>query len=210
MIKEQEQGLLVVVSAPSGGGKDSVIDALLKIFSNSIRLITTTTRPKRPGEVNGVNYHFVSPEKFQNLIINKKLIEYNFYANQYYGTQKSKLREALNKHKLIFSNIEVNGKRNMDNEGIKNLSIFLLPENMEVLHKRIVMRGGLAPDIIEERLQTAAKEIAQSNNYDYQVVNKEGQLKETIAQVAEIIKNHLASHRQKQSSAPSTPQEQSD
>lgn len=196
MTNEEHHGLLVIVSAPSGGGKDSVIDALLKIFPNSTRLITTTTRPKRPGEIDSVNYYFTTPDNFQNLIINKEFVEYNFYANQYYGTQKSKLREALQKYDLVFSNIEVNGKQNMDDAEIKNLSIFLLPENMDVLHKRIVVRGGLTPDVIEERLKIAAKEISQSSNYDYQVVNKEGKLEETIAQVAEILKKHLAEHRE--------------
>ncbi|PIT88374.1 MAG: guanylate kinase [Candidatus Magasanikbacteria bacterium CG10_big_fil_rev_8_21_14_0_10_36_32] len=196
MPEEQHRGLLVVVSAPSGGGKDSVIDALLKIFPNSTRLITTTTRPKRPGEIDGINYYFISPDTFQNLIMNKELIEYNFYANQYYGMQKSKLKEALEKYDLVFSNIEVNGKKNMDGAGIKNLSIFLLPESMEVLHRRIVVRGGLTPDVIEERLETASKEIAQSNSYDYQVVNKEGKLEETIAQVADVLKKHLAEHQE--------------
>ena len=196
MLDEQHRGLLVVVSAPSGGGKDSVIDALLKIFPNSARLVTTTTRPKRPGEIDGINYYFITPETFQTLITNKELIEYNFYANQYYGTQKNKLFDALEKYELIFSNIEVNGKKNMDNAGIKNLSIFLLPESMDILHKRIVVRGGLTPDVIEERLKTASKEISQSNSYNYQVVNKEGKLDETIAQVAEIIKNDLISHQE--------------
>ena len=184
-------GLLTIISSPSGGGKDAVIRGLLDIFPGSIKFMTTTTRPPRPNEQNGVHYNFVSREEFEKMIQNGELIEHNFYAENYYGTEKNKLNKLLSEHPLVFSNIEINGKRNFDKSGWKNLSIFLLPESMEVLKQRIERRGGIEPAIVAERLETAKKEIADADIYNYKIVNYQGKLDETIAKIAEIIRKHL-------------------
>ncbi len=184
-------GLLVIISSPSGGGKDSVIRALLNKIPNSARFLTTTTRPPRPGEQNGFDYNFISREEFEKLINNDELIEYNKYADNYYGTEKDRMQEMLNKFDVVFSNIEINGKKNFDKSGWANISIFLLPENLEVLKNRIIKRGGLTPEIIEKRLETAKKEMAESNIYDYSIVNTEGQLDKTVEEAENIIKNAL-------------------
>jgi guanylate kinase len=185
-------GLLVIISSPSGGGKDSVIRGLLEEIPNSTKFLTTTTRPPRPGEKNGVDYHFVSREEFENMIKNNELVEYNVYADNYYGTEKNLLNDLLNKHSVVFSNIEINGKRNFDKAGWKNISIFLLPESIEILKQRIESRGGLTPDIIEKRLETAKNEIAESDIYDHKIINYQGKLDETIKNTAQIIKPHLS------------------
>lgn len=185
-------GLLVIVSSPSGGGKDAVIRGLINIFPGSAKFITTTTRPPRPGEKNGVDYHFVSREEFETMINSGELVEYNVYADNYYGTEKERLNQALEKHPVVFSNIEINGKKNFDKSGRKNLSFFLLPESMEVLRERIEKRGGLTPEIIEKRLETAKKEIIEADIYDHKIVNYQGKLEEAIAETAEIIRQNLA------------------
>lgn len=185
------KGLLVIISSPSGGGKDSVIRGLLDKIPNSVRFLTTTTRPMRSGEQNGVDYHFVSRENFEEMIKNDELIEYNIYADNYYGTEKKRMKEMLDKYAVVFSNIEVNGKKNFDKSGWKNLSIFLLPESLEVLRRRIEARGGLTPEIIQKRLETAEKEIAESDIYDYKIINAEGKLNEAVEQAEKTIKKHL-------------------
>lgn len=185
-------GLLVIISSPSGGGKDSVIRGLLEKIPNSVKFLTTTTRPPRPGEKNGIDYHFVSREDFEKMIKSDELVEYNVYADNYYGTEIIRLDELLNNHAVVFSNIEINGKRNFDKAGRENLSIFLMPESLEILKQRIETRGGLTPDIIEKRLETAKKEIADSNIYDNKIVNYQGKLDETIENTAKIIKKHLS------------------
>ncbi len=185
-------GLLVIISSPSGGGKDSVIRGLIEKIPNALKFLTTTTRPPRPGEKNGIDYHFVSREDFEKMIKNNEMVEYNVYADNYYGTEKTRLDELLSNNSVVFSNIEINGKRNFDKAGRENLSIFLLPESLEILRQRIEARGGLTPDIIEKRLETAKKEIAESDIYDFKIVNYQGKLDETIEKTVKIINDRLS------------------
>jgi len=183
--------LLVIISSPSGGGKDSVINALLKRIPNSTRLITTTTRPKRPGNVDGKDYYFISKEDFLKKIAAGDFLEHNFYAENYYGSEKKHLAEAEKKYALVLTQIEVNGKHNLDKAGTPHLAIFLLPESLEELGNRIRRRGGLTPELIKKRLAIAKQEIKASTDYDYRIVNAEGKLGETIDKIAEIIDEHL-------------------
>ena len=185
------KGLLVIISSPSGGGKDSVIRALLKHFPNSARLVTTASRPPRPGNREGADYYFISKKEFEEKISRGDFVEHNLYADNYYGTQKRHLDENLQKYDLVLTQIEVNGKHNFDKAGIPHLSIFLLPENLEVLRQRILNRGGITPKVMEERLRIAKKEIEDSKDYNFQIVNFEGKLPETTDKIAKIIKDHL-------------------
>lgn len=184
-------GLLVVISSPSGGGKDAVINALLKLLPRCARFTTTTSRPPRPGNINGRDYYFISKEEFEKKIVSGELIEHNFYAGNYYGTEKSHLKEALSKNDIVFTQIEVNGKHNLDKLGIPHLSIFLVPESLEILRHRIEKRGGVDPEAITERLRIAKQEIEASHDYDYRITNVEGKLQETIDSIAKIIEKHL-------------------
>lgn len=181
------QGKLIIISSPSGGGKDSVINALLKVLPNSGRLVTTTTRPLRPGNQEGRDYHFVSPEEFAVKIKNNELLEYNVYTGNYYGAEKKRLAEALEKYTWVFTQIEVNGKHNLDKQGIFNIAIFLLPESIEILEDRIRKRGGLTEEIIKERMEIARQEIAKSTDYDLRIVNQDGKLVETVAKIREFL-----------------------
>ncbi len=181
------EGKLVIISSPSGGGKDSVINALLKIMPNSARLITTTSREPRPGNQNGVDYYFISQAEFENKIKNDEMLEYNNYAGNYYGIEKKNLVSALEKNDWVFTQIEVNGKQHLDEQNIPNISIFLLPENLEILVERIRRRGGVTEDKIQERLKIAQNEMDKSVIYDYQVVNVDGKFAETVAKIREIL-----------------------
>jgi len=185
------KGQLIIISSPSGGGKDSVINALLKIFPTAARLITTTTRPPRPGNVNGVDYYFITEEEFKNKVKNGDFLEHNFYAGNYYGAQKKHLAESLANHDIVLTQIEVNGKHNLDKAGVQNLSIFLLPESLEILRRRIERRGGITADVIAKRLEIAEQEITASADYDYRLVNVDGKMEETVDNIAKIIKAAL-------------------
>src|SRR3989339_783825 len=111
-----DKGLLVIISSPSGGGKDSVINAILKKIPNSARLLTTTSRQPRPDQKEGIDYHFISLKKFKEKIKRDKFVEYNFYADNYYGVEKKVLNKTLKNNDLILSQIEVNGKHNFDKQ----------------------------------------------------------------------------------------------
>ncbi len=184
-------GLLVIISSPSGGGKDSVINRLLKILPGSARLLTTTTRAPRPGNVEGVDYHFVSEAEFNDKIKNNEMMEYNNYAGNYYGVEKTQLKKTLKDNSVVFTQIEVNGKHSLDKLGIENLAIFLLPESLEILAARIRGRGGVSEELIKKRLEIAKQEIESSKDYDYRIINKDDHLDETVGKVAEIVRGEL-------------------
>lgn len=187
----KKTSLLVVISAPSGNGKDTIINALLKIIPNSVRFVTTTSRPLRPGNENGVDYYFVTKDKFEEKIKNNDFLEYNFYAGNYYGTEKKLLKDLLLKYSVIFCAVEINGKNNFDKTNVENLSIFLLPDNLEILKNRIRQRGGITEKLLEERMKIAQYEIENSFNYNYRVINKDGKLDETVDKLAKIINSTL-------------------
>ncbi len=185
------KSLLIIISSPTGGGKDAVIARLLKMFPNSTRLVTTTSRAPRPTDKEGVTYHFVSPADFEKKIKEGYFLEYNNCVGNYYGTPKQYLADLLANHDLVFSNLDVNGKHSMDKLGVKNMSFFLLPENMEVLKQRAEKRGGMTEKMIQDRIRLAGEEIAQSRDYDYPITNYEGKLQQTTDNIAEIITRHL-------------------
>ena len=182
-----KHGLLVIISSPSGGGKNSVINALMADFSGSVRLVTTTTRPMRPGEQDRVDYYFISDAVFHAKLAAGDFVEHNKYDSYWYGTDRKRLQQLLSEYRLVFSQIEVNGKHALDRAGIKNVSIFLLPENFAVLRERIIKRGGLSEDRIAERLQTAKQEIVASADYDHRIVNVEGKFAETVGEIRRIL-----------------------
>lgn len=192
-------GTIVIISSPSGGGKDAVIRALLKIFPRSARLITATTRPKRPHEKNGCDYHFISKDAFQTKLKNNKFLEYNIYSNNFYGAEKARLENLLAKNDIVFTNIDVNGKTSLEKKSYPLITIFLQPDNLENLKKRLIKRGGLNPAQIAKRIQIAKQEIIAGATYDYQITNKEGYLADTVAQAAKIIAKTLPAALDKKS-----------
>ncbi len=183
-------GLLIIISSPTGGGKDAIIARLLKIFPKAARLVTTTSRQPRPSDQEGVTYHFISPAEFETKIKADYFLEYNNMVGNYYGTPKKYLQKLLAENDLVFANLDVNGKQSLDKLGIKHLSIFLLPESLEVLKQRVMKRGGMTNEMIEARLRLGAEEIEKSKDYDYRVTNYEGKLQETAEKIAEIIKDN--------------------
>ncbi len=191
MTSNQPSGLLVILSAPAGGGKDTMIRALLKIIPNSAKLTTTTSRSKRPHETEGIDYFFVSREDFEQKIKAGYFIEYNNCAGNYYGTPKKYLADLLAKSPVIFSSLDVNGKQHMDNAMVKNLSIFLLPDSLEYLKERARHRGGMTEKMIEARIKLAQDEIAHSKGYDYQIINENGKITETAEKLAKIIQDTI-------------------
>ncbi len=187
---------LIIISSPSGGGKNSVINALMTRIPRSVRLVTTTTRPMRPGEQEGHDYYFISKETFQQKREQGQFLECNEYAGNWYGTDKQLLEQLLATYDVVFSQIEVHGRSIIKEHGIPHLAIFLMPESLDILRKRIEQRGGLTKEIIDERLDIAKQEIASAATYDVHVVNKEGAFHQTVQQVLDISKAYIEARTQ--------------
>lgn len=185
------RGTLVVISAPSGGGKNAIIRELLKLFPGSTRFVTTTTRAPREGERAGIDYHFVSEQNFKQMIEQGAFIEYNFYAGNYYGSEKTKLEETLNTSSLVFAPLDINGKKQLDALGFGHIALFLLPEDLSILKDRILHRGGLTNDEIAARMQLADDEIAEAKKYDLALVNPDGNMHEAVAQIQQFLQKRL-------------------
>lgn len=186
-----KKGILVIVSAPSGGGKNAIIRELIKLFPGSTRFVTTTTRDPRVGEVEGIDYYFVTDERFKQLIDRGEMIEYNFFAGNYYGSEREKLENTLKNHNLTFATLDVNGKKHLQDQGIEHLSIFLLPDNIEVLRERVARRGGLSPEQIDMRMHEAEAEIALAHTYDLPLINPDGNMHEAVAQIQQFLEERL-------------------
>lgn len=184
------RGMLVILSAPSGCGKDTVYNELCKIRNDIVKSVSATTRPKREGEVEGVNYYYITNKEFEDLIENSGLIEYTSYNNFYYGTPVSNVTNAINDGKICFLIIEVEGAQNiMKLFPDDSVSIFLLPPSFEVLEKRLRGRDSDDEEIIQSRLKIAEDELSYKDKYDYNVVNDE--LDTCVNEINEIISAEL-------------------
>lgn len=185
------KGTLILISAPSGGGKNAVIQSLMRTFGDAVQLVTTTSRPPREGEKHGVDYYFISKEEFQQKLDIGDFVEYNEYAGNYYGTEWAELHRCEESAALVFSQAEVHGKRSLDALKVPHISVFLLPESLEILEKRLEQRGGMARENIERRLEIAKAEIAEAETYDLPIVNTDGKMAETVDRIATFIRERV-------------------
>ena len=169
-----QRGLLIVLSGPSGVGKGTVRSAIFKDnIYHYVYSVSATTRKMRQGEVDGVDYYFVSRDHFENLIAEDRLLEHAEYVGNYYGTPMDKIEENLAKGRDVFLEIEVQGALKVREKMQEGIFIFLAPPNLNELESRIVGRGTDDMAVIYERMQKAREEIDMMQHYDYVVVNDE-------------------------------------
>ena len=187
MIKEKKSGQVIVISSPSGGGKGSIIDGLLKNDSTTRWLsVSTTTRPQRANDIPGVTYNFVTKEEFEEKIKNDYFIEYTTYADNYYGTPKEFIKEKLDKGIDVILEIEIEGAANIKKIIPEAIFIFIMPPSLKTLIKRLKNRNTDSKEKIIERFHTAYKEINDVTKYNYVIVNDK--LEDAIEKVEAIIK----------------------
>ena len=167
----QEKGILFILSGPSGVGKGTVRKKLFKQATNLKYSISITTREKRPGERDGIDYFFKTKEEFQKLIEQDQLLEYAKYVNNYYGTPRNYVEEELANGNDVFLEIEVQGALQVKKNFPKGVFIFLFPPSLEELKNRIISRGTESSELVKNRLKEAKKEIDLMSEYDYVVVN---------------------------------------
>jgi len=188
-----QPGYLVVISAPSGGGKTSIIRGILNTQQSDFRYSTSmTTRPPRPGERHSRDYFFVNDDEFQKIIRENGFVEWAAVHNHHYGTPRAKLEEWLAAGKFVIMDLDVQGGLNVKKiYGTQAILIFIKPPSMESLQARLRGRNTDSPADIDVRLQAAKLEMAMAEQYDYTIINND--LQETVKQVTTIIDSHRSS-----------------
>lgn len=185
--------MVFVVSAPSGTGKTSLVDAVLSGDPQLAVSVSHTTRPPRAGERDGENYHFVSEETFQSLIEQKKFIEYAKVFNNWYGTSISSIKNLLAVEKEVILEIDWQGF-DIVRKQFETVSIFILPPSKETLVERLTHRAKDKPEIIEARIKAADTEVKHYNLYDYLLVNDNFQ--QTVQDMQAIFRAARLKQRQ--------------
>lgn len=166
-----ERGALIVISGPSGAGKSTIISRVMQKDPSIVFSVSATTRTPRTGEVNGVNYFFVTREKFQSMIENGELLEHAEYVGNCYGTPKAPVIESIETGKSVVFDIEVQGAAQIKAQCPEAILIFVVPSDFAQIEKRLRSRGTDSEEKIQRRLQTARRECARARNYDYVVLN---------------------------------------
>lgn len=164
-------GFLLVLSGPSGSGKGTVSESLMKNNDDIIFSTSVTTRTPRPGEVNGENYFFASREEFEKMVENDELLEHAFVHTNYYGTPKKFVFDEIEKGEIVLLEIDVQGALQIKKKYKEAVFIFLIPPTMDELRSRLVKRDTETEDEIETRYRNAFKELDFVGEYDYFVIN---------------------------------------
>lgn len=167
------KGLLIVISGPSGSGKDTIIEELFSINKNLVKSVSATTRLARMNETNGKDYFFISEKEFCEIVSNEGMLEYTKYCENYYGTLKEQVEKLIEEGKDVILKIEVDGAKQIKKKCKESINIFILPPSMEVLTERLIKRGTENNESLKRRLNRAKEEIKFSSEYDYIVINND-------------------------------------
>ncbi|MDY0233342.1 MAG: guanylate kinase [Sulfurimonas sp.] len=193
----KKNGVVLVLSGPSGAGKSSLINAIADDIGDYYFSISTTTRPMRKGEVEGVHYYFVSKEEFQKDIEQDLFLEYALVHGNYYGTSLKPVKEALSQGKLVIFDIDVQGNTAIKNRlGDITTSVFITPPSLSELKKRLVERSTDSSEVIENRIKMAKREIQRTSEYDFVVINDDFDLAtDVLRQIAKTARIKIPTHR---------------
>ncbi len=179
-------GNLIVISGPSGAGKGTIVKALLDQYASIHYSVSATTRPPREGEVNGVNYWFVSREEFLHMREHDELLEWAEVYGNFYGTPRRRVMEAINRGHDIILEIDPQGAMKVKSGFPSAVFVYIMPPSPRELSRRIIGRGTETQDAIRQRLNSVVTELGYIHEYDYLVINDE--LTEATADVAAIIR----------------------
>ncbi len=178
-----KSGAILVLSGPSGAGKSSLLMEIINDIGECYFSISTTTRPIREGEKNGIHYHFVDEEEFKKDIEEDHFLEYAFVHGNYYGTSIKPVKKALKEGKLVLFDIDVQGNTIVTNRlGDISTSVFISPPTLSELKERLEKRSTDAKEVIERRMKMARKEIQRISEYDYLIINDD------LKKAAEILR----------------------
>ncbi|MEK7285360.1 MAG: guanylate kinase [Chloroflexota bacterium] len=182
------RGLLVIISAPSGAGKDTVIERLTAELPDAVVYVTATSRKARPGEVHGIHYYFYEPEKFREEIEAGNFLEWSMVHGDFKGVRRDALADTVRQHRIVIVKPEPQGMRKLKAVLPEALTIFIMPPSVDSLRKRLQRRGTETQDQLELRLRNAGIEMAAAPEYDHVVVNEDGKIEETVREIAGIVR----------------------
>ena len=182
----ERRGLMLVLSSPSGAGKTTISRMLLESDDNLSLSVSVTTRPKRPGEVDGIDYHFIGPDEFGLMLNRQELLEHAKVFDHYYGTPKGAVEELLSAGKDILFDIDWQGEQQLKQAVLTDLaSVFILPPSTEELARRLQNRASDPPDVVATRMAKAPDEISHWPEYDYIIVNYD--IDDSVVKVQAIL-----------------------
>tara|TARA_B100000949_G_scaffold232343_1_gene246373 strand:+ start:222 stop:782 length:561 start_codon:yes stop_codon:yes gene_type:complete len=184
-----KKNTIFLISGPSGVGKDSVIKTLNKTNNNIKNIITITTRKRRGNEIHNKDYIFVSKKEFENLITNNKLFEWSKVYGNYYGVPKDQIENNLNNQNKIIIKTDIQGIKKLKQKFKNAVTIFIMPPDVKTLLNRLKSRKTDSIEDITKRSDIAIKEMEEKNIFDHIIINKDGDLNNTINQIKEIILN---------------------
>lgn len=188
-----QQGILLIVSGPSGAGKGTICQALLKQDHNLHYSISATTRLPRNGEVHGINYLFISQDEFKQMIQDDNLLEWAEVYGNFYGTPRQYVTDMLNEGKNVILEIDTQGAMQIKNKFPQGVFIYIIPPSLDELANRISKRGTDSPESIRNRLSCVRQELSYVHNYNYIVVNDVVTIAaEKIAAIMQAEKCHVS------------------
>ena len=167
----EKTGKLIVISAPSGTGKGTVINRLLEMHQGFVFSVSATTRAPRAGETDGIEYHFISRERFREMIDNGEFLEYAEYVGEYYGTPGKPIHDNIAAGRYVLLDIEVQGAKQVMSARPDAVTIFIVPPGMDELENRLRGRGTDSEEKLKARLERARLELEEKDHYKHLVVN---------------------------------------
>ncbi len=196
-LRTERKARVFIVSGPSGVGKDAIIERLQVRYPDARYVVTATTRPVRPGEIDGVHYHFLDETEFLARLGANDFLEHAIVYGNHYGVPRSPVVEALHQGQDVVIKVDVKGAATLRERITHTVSIFLAPESMEELRDRLRARKTEDPEVLFKRFATAAHELTRADEFDFVVFNESGKLDDALTDICRIIDSeHHRLHQQ--------------